>query len=87
MNILALLLQVKTEQIPEPLSWGIVVLLSGVIVWTLIRYISKLDAMLQRLDDSIDSINKVLIDHAGQLKNNEAGLRELREANRAKPRR
>lgn len=88
MNIIVVLLQAKPDvQIPESLSWGIIVLLSGVIVWTLIRYISKLDTILERLEDSIDGIHKTLIQHGGRLDNHEAGIKDLKEIAKIKPRR
>lgn len=88
MNIIAILLQAKPDvQIPESLSWGIIVLLSGIIVWALIRYMNKLDAVLERLEDSIESINKSLIQHTARLDNHEAGIKDLKEIAKIKPRR
>lgn len=88
MSLYVILLQAKPDvQIPESLSWGIIVLLSGVIVWTLIRYISKLDSILERLDNSIDVIQQSLIQHTNRLDNHEASIDDLKGIVKVKPRR
>jgi hypothetical protein len=56
-------------QMPRELSWAIIVLLAGLLAWVIVRYTTRLDRMLERLDDAIDAINQTLISHEGRIKN------------------
>lgn len=59
-EIQSIIENVRPEMSPE-LSWAIITLFSIIIVWVTIRYINRLDRVLERLDDAIEGINKNLI--------------------------
>jgi len=79
---------VRPEMPPE-LSWAIITLFSIIIVWVTIRYINRLDKILERLDDAIEGINKTLInlsngkdDHEKRITNQDTRITKLEDANK-----
>lgn len=84
MNIVETLkAQVRPEMNPE-LSWAIIILFSGIIVWVTVRYINRLDTMLDRLDTAIDGIRQILTNHASDIKKHEDDIKLLKDANRSR---
>lgn len=64
------------------LAWAIIVLLSGVIVWAIVRYINKLDKILDRLDTAIEGINNNLTQFGTEQKNHEKRITKLEDTNK-----
>lgn len=77
--------QVRPEMNPE-LSWAIIILFSGIIVWVTIRYINRLDTMIDRLDTAIEGIRQILATHASDIKKHDEDIKSLKEANKARRR-
>ena len=76
---------VKPEMSPD-LAWAIIVLLSGVIVWAIVRYINRLDKILERLDDAIETISNNLIGLSNTDKDHEKRITKLEDVNKSKRR-
>lgn len=72
---------VRPEMSPE-LSWAIITLFSIVIVWVTIRYVNRLDKILERLDDAIESINRNLINLANGKDDHEKRITRLEDRNK-----
>ena len=79
---------VRPEMPPE-LSWAIITLFSVIIVWVTIRYINRLDKILERLDDAIEGINKTLVnltvgkeDHEKRITHHDTRLTKLEDSNK-----
>lgn len=86
MNIVETLkAQVRPEMNPE-LSWAIIILFSGIIVWVTVRYINRLDTMIDKITGSIDSVERMLAIHDADIKRNTEDIKSLKEANRLKRR-
>lgn len=88
MGELQAIVDVRPEMSPE-LSWAIITLFSVIIVWVTIRYINRLDKILERLDDAIEGINKTLVglsngkeDHEKRLTNQDTRITKLEDANK-----
>lgn len=62
------------------LAWAIIVLLSGIIVWAIVRYINKLDKILERLDTAIEGINNNLTRFGSEQQNHEKRITKLEDA-------
>lgn len=62
---------------PRELSWAIIVLLACILAWIITRYTTRIDKMLERLDDAIDAIKGTLISHAGDIKTNTERINKL----------
>lgn len=62
---------------PRELSWAIIVLLACILAWIITRYTTRIDKMLERLDDAIDAIKGTLISHAGDIKSNTERINKL----------
>lgn len=81
MNLYGILSQVTSSpeipQMPKELSWAIIVLLSGVLAWVIIRYTARIDRMLERLDDAVDVIKQTLISISGDVKSNTERIDKL----------
>lgn len=73
---------VRPEMSPD-LAWAIIVLLSGVIVWAILRYINKLDKILERLDTAIEDINKNLTRFGSEQQNHEKRITKLEDAKKS----
>jgi membrane protein implicated in regulation of membrane protease activity len=73
------ILQVSPEipQMPRELSWAIIVLLACILAWIITRYTTRIDKMLERLDDAIDAIKGTLISHASDIKSNTERINKL----------
>lgn len=78
-TIQAVVDKVRPEMSPD-LAWAIIVLLSGVIVWAILRYINKLDKILERLDTAIEDINKNLTRFGTEQQSHEKRITKLEEA-------
>ena len=86
MDTLRSIVQNATPQMSPDLAWAIIVLLSGLIVWVVVRYINRLDTILQRLDDAIESINKNLIGLTNGKEDHEKRISKLEDVNKLKRR-
>lgn len=87
MELYALLLQAGLRpEIPAEAFWAIITLLVGVIVWVAIRYISKLDVLLERLDTAVDEIKATLKAQGQRLDIHADEIKSLKEANRSRRR-
>lgn len=87
MNLYVILLQAKTTpEIPIEIFWATITTLIGIIVWVTIRYITKLDTLLERLDTAVDEIKLTLKVQSQRLDNQEIEIKGLKEANKAKRR-
>lgn len=87
MNLYGILLQTKTTpEIPIEIFWATITTLIGIIVWVTIRYITKLDTLLERLDTAVDEIKLTLKVQSQRLDNQEIEIKGLKEANKAKRR-
>lgn len=71
--------KVRPEMSPD-LAWAIIVLLSGIIVWAIVRYINKLDKILERLDTAIEGINNNLTRFGSEQQNHEKRITKLEDA-------
>lgn len=71
----------RPEMSPE-LSWAIITLFSIIIVWVTIRYVNRLDKVLERLDDAIESINKTLISLGNGKEDHEKRITKLEDTNK-----
>lgn len=71
---------------PKELSWGIIVLLALILAWVITRYTTKIDKMLERLDDAVDAIKLMLANHTGDIKDHEGRIKHLEDANKNKRR-
>jgi hypothetical protein len=87
MNTYAIILQATPPpEIPVGVFWSIITVLIGIIVWVAIRYITKLDTLLERLDTAVDDIKATLKIQGQRLDNQELEIKSLKEANRQKRR-
>lgn len=87
MNLYVILLQAQTTpEIPIEIFWATITTLIGIIVWVTIRYITKLDTLLERLDTAVDEIKLTLKVQSQRLDNQEIEIKGLKEANKAKRR-
>lgn len=73
-------------EIPVEVFWAIITLLIGVIVWVAIRYIVKLDALLERLDTAVDDIKATLKLQGQRLDHHEREIGGLKDANKTRRR-
>lgn len=73
-------------EIPVEVFWAIITLLIGVIVWVAIRYIVKLDTLLERLDTAVDDIKTTLKIQGQRLDHHEGEIRGLKDASRTRRR-
>jgi hypothetical protein len=83
---------IRPEMSPE-LSWAIITLFSIIIVWVTIRYINRLDIMIERIDTAIEGIIKTQIqfglkqeNHDEKIESHEERIKRLEEQNRNKRR-
>lgn len=82
MNIVETLkAQVRPEMNPE-LSWAIIVLFAGVIIWVAVRYVNRLDTMIDRISVAIENIGKTLVDHANSIRENTEDIKDLQKKRR-----
>lgn len=79
MGELQSIVDVRPEMSPE-LSWAIITLFSVIIVWVTIRYINRLDKILERLDDAIEGINKTLVGLSNGKDDHERRITKLEDA-------
>lgn len=89
MNLIDTLKVIRADARPEmspELSWAIITLFSVIIVWVTVRYINRLDTMIERIDTAIELINKTLISHDKTIEIHEKEITHLKEANKAKRR-
>lgn len=87
MNLYAILLQTQSPpEVPVEIFWATITTLIGIIVWVAIRYITRLDTLLERLDTAVDEIKTTLKIQSQRLDNQEIEIRSLKEANKAKRR-
>lgn len=77
--------EVRPEMSPE-LSWAIITLFSFVIVWVTVRYINRLDKVLERLDDAIEGINNNLIGLKAGKDDHEKRITKLEDSNKSRRR-
>lgn len=72
---------VRPEMSPD-LAWAIIVLFAIVLVWALIRYINRLDTILERLDTAIEKLsnNQTLLGNEQQ--NHEKRITKLEDTNK-----
>lgn len=75
----------RPEMSPE-LSWAIITLFSIIIVWVTIRYINRLDTMIERIDTAIELINKTLVAHDKDIEIHKKEISSLKEANKSRRR-
>lgn len=95
MNITeSILAQAANPEMPRELSWAIITLLAGIIVWVTIRYINRLDEMLKGVDNTLKSMSKILIEHeqyhknhTRDIENNTKDIEELQKEARIRPKR
>lgn len=73
-------------EIPVEVFWAVITLLIGVIVWVAIRYIVKLDTLLERLDTAVDDIKATLKLQGQRLDQHEGDIRGLKDANKTRRR-
>lgn len=73
--------KVRPEMSPD-LAWAIIVLLALVLVWALVRYINRLDTILDRLDTAIESHAKILINLDNGKQDHERRITKLEDTNK-----
>jgi len=78
MSSLQIISQATRPEMSPELAWGIIILFSTIIVWVTIRYINRLDTMIDRIDTAIEGINKTLIAHSEMHKNHVKDIEDLR---------
>lgn len=69
---------VRPDMSPE-LSWAIITLFSIIIVWVTIRYINRLDTMIDRIDTAIEQIKDNMLLLSETQKNHKAELDEAKK--------
>jgi hypothetical protein len=90
MNAFVTLLQSDSSpeipNMPKELSWGIIVLLALILAWVIVRYTTRIDRMLERLDDAVDAIKQNLISISGDVRNHEGRIANLENSKTSKRR-
>lgn len=74
-----ILLQATRPEMNPELSWAIIVLFAGVIIWVAVRYVNRLDTMIDRINVAIENIGKTLVDHSNSIRENTEDIKELQK--------
>lgn len=78
MEYLILLQANPKPELPIELFWGLISLLVGLLAWVVVKYINRLDTILDRLDTAVEGIQATLKLYGHRLDNNENEIKALK---------